>query len=323
MKKGLERCVPLYFFCILFLPIKILSFFLDQLNEDLRSVDSLASHRTAPSYSPATRTSTAAGKKLAPVSHHDVNVSVIPPTPPQSIGNFDKVGEGGASGASGASADGDVIVREDASKQHVFAKVVLNSEGEQENKESSTDGASPTKNPKDRTSSDIREEQNVRSESVDSTTSTGSEKRHLWAEGKASMLKLKIPKKTSQDEEEDVDQTNKPTDEVDRLDVSKRGDVHQEENGRLRTSSDTSNISKGSDSELITKAEALQLRRPRPAPPMSSMSDPGVGNGSRDTLDFKGAASVVNVLRKKAKHEENNNQGRESGQSDSADMARR
>ena len=86
-------------------------------------------------------------------------------------------------------------------------------------------------------------------------------------------------------------------------------------------------MSKNSESDLITKAEAPELRqRPQPSAKPTQGAGSG-GSSSRDMLDFKGAASVLKVLQRRSRLEENNNQGRRSSSSDvplSADsLARR
>lgn len=303
-----------------------------QLTEDLRSVDSPASLRVASS--PAGRTlravSLPAGHSDPIASSQDVSISVSPPSPQQ------RVGESGDSVEEvGAADNGDIIVKQEASKQHVFAKVVLNSQEEQSETEggkgageSYTDDSAVTEKDKDGTSV-VRDLPGMQSASVDSTSSTASTRRHLWGEaGKGSLLKLKIPKRASEDEVDPSDPTDSPAaDGVDRLEVSMESDTCHLENGRIRSSSDTSNVSKNSESDLITKAEAPESRQ---HPPPSAKPTQGAGSGgssSRDVLDFKGAASVLKVLQRKSRLEENNNQGRTSSSSDgplSADsLARR
>ena len=215
-------------------------------------------------------------------------------------------------------------MKQESSKQHVFAKVVFNSEEEQSETdrgkgtgESSTDHSAITEQDNDRTSV-VRDLPKMQSASLDSTTSTGSAKRHLWGEGgKGTVLKLKIPKRASEEEQNPSDPPDHPSlDEVDRLEVSMQPDANHMDNGRLRSSSDTSNASKNSESDLITKAEAPELRQQPPQSARFTQSVGGGGNGSRDTLDFKGAASVLKVLQRRARQEENNNQGRAGRSSD-------
>ncbi|XP_076444985.1 LOW QUALITY PROTEIN: phospholipase D1-like [Babylonia areolata] len=297
-----------------------------ELTEDLRSVDSPASLRPPQSNSPAiSKTSkavaaagtpaatAAAGKPVMGVSTQDVNVKSFPPSPQQRAGESSDTGEGTVP----SQGDGDIIMPQEAS--HVYAHVVLNSE-----ETSATDGgigessteAPVTEQPPSK-HTDLSEA--GKSVSVDSTTSTGSGKRHLWGEGgRSKLLKLKIPSQSST-ESEPPKTDSKPTgDDVDRLQVSPQPDLHhQSNNGHLRSNSEVSNVSKTSDTELITKEEAPTMHRP---PPQSATQSSAVG-GNRDTLDFRGAVSVMKVLGRKARQEENNNQGQNS--EDPSTVARR
>ncbi|KAL8559506.1 hypothetical protein ACOMHN_037170 [Nucella lapillus] len=305
---------------------------LTELAEDLRSVDSPASLRTAPSNvapsknSPAmSKTSAAAataatpaavaaaGKALLGVSSHDVDIKVVPPSPQQRAGESSDTGEEMRPTPGDG---GDIIVPQEASS-HVFAQVVLNSGEATETDgggkgvgESSTEGGEEGG---EEARTDLSQTKSV---SVDSTTSTGSGKRHLWGEGgRSKLLKLKIPSQSSTEAETPKqtpkpDSSSPPTDEVDRLRIDAHPGINPSNNGHLRSSSETSNVSKTSECELITKEEA-----PRPlsqSPPPSAQSNAS-GGGGRDGLDFKGAASVMKVLKRKGRHEENNNQGQGGG----------
>ena len=282
-----------------------------QLTDDLRSVDSPASLRLSSTNTPAKKTaaaataaaapaaSVAAGHIVPPVAPDDVNIAVIPPSP--------QLSDNLSSGRPEQDV-GDIIVKEDASKQHVFAKVVLNTAGGQSETgsgegpgESSTDGSFND-------GANTQDHSEVRSLSLDSNTSTGSAKRHLWGDkSRSKMLKLKIPSQSSQEQDQEPAAGSlDKQDEVDRLEVGLPPGLHQSENGRLRTGSEISAGSKTSESELITKEEAPELRRPPP----SAQSNQSAGDTERDSLDFKGAAGVLKLLKRKARQEENNNDGR-------------
>lgn len=162
-----------------------------------------------------------------------------------------------------------------------------------------------------------------RTASVDSTTSTASTKRHLWSDRGA--LKLKIPKRQSDEEVEETNIDNIQKDNVGMPQVLAIADP-SDQNERVRASSHTSDTtSKTSDSSLIIKEEVLELRAKPPASaPVRMTQSEGGSRTARDTLDFKGAANVTKVLRKKGRHEENNNKGRHSdGDMSSSSQARR
>ncbi|KAK7486606.1 hypothetical protein BaRGS_00022131 [Batillaria attramentaria] len=248
-----------------------------ELTEDLNSLESPASVRTRPTSSSqlspvpsalsAKTAARVAGSTPKAASHHDVNIKVIPPSPPSES----------TRAVTESSADDDqqtpvvnpeeIVVKEDASRRHVFAKVLLNSNGEESETETDVDaglsssgnGTSTLANSStvEQESSDadtVREElQSTKSASVDSTTSTGSGKKHLWGNNR---LKLKIPGKRGHSQSETPEHANvngEHGDEVDRIDTVVNSDLCQAEHmPRLRSSSNES-MNRGKQEENNNK----------------------------------------------------------------------
>nr|KAG5699353.1 hypothetical protein BaRGS_008261 [Batillaria attramentaria] len=316
-----------------------------ELTEDLNSLESPASVRTRPTSSSqlspvpsalsAKTAARVAGSTPKAASHHDVNIKVIPPSPPSES----------TRAVTESSADDDqqtpvvnpeeIVVKEDASRRHVFAKVLLNSNGEESETETDVDaglsssgnGTSTLANSStvEQESSDadtVREElQSTKSASVDSTTSTGSGKKHLWGNNR---LKLKIPGKRGHSQSETPEHANvngEHGDEVDRIDTVVNSDLCQAEHmPRLRSSSNESQASKTSETALLTRENHTHLytepenqQQQQQQPPDSATSGHSTkSSGGRDTMDFKGAVSAMNVFRRmnRGKQEENNNKNR-------------